>query len=62
MIIEKITGLYFDEYLQMIVFDVCGMKSTGYYERDRLHVKCKNREDLWNENRCDSGDVSKGQK
>ena len=29
MIIEKVTGMYFDQYLQTNIFDVCGMKSTG---------------------------------
>ena len=42
MIIEKVTGMYFDQYLQANVFDVCGMKSTGYYELDRLPSKCAN--------------------
>ena len=42
MIIEKVTGRYFDEYLQETVFDVCGMKSTGYYELDRLPARCAN--------------------
>lgn len=39
-IIEKVTGMYFDEYLQKNVFDVCDMTSTGYYELDRLPAKC----------------------
>jgi len=39
-IIEKVTGMYFDEYLQKNVFDVCDMASTGYYELDRLPAKC----------------------
>ena len=42
MIIEKITGLYFDQYLQVNVFDVCGMNSTGYYALDRLPPNCAN--------------------
>lgn len=42
MIIEKVTGIYFDEYLQENVFDVCSMKSTGYYELDRLPARCAN--------------------
>lgn len=41
-IIEKVTGQYFDKYLQENVFDVCDMKSTGYYELDRLPAKCAN--------------------
>lgn len=39
-IIEKVTGMYFDQYLKKNVFDVCGMNSTGYYELDRLPAKC----------------------
>lgn len=42
MIIEKITGMDFDVYLKKNVFDVCGMKSTGYFEFDRLPAKCAN--------------------
>lgn len=40
MIIEKVTGMEFDAYLQRYVFDVCGMAGTGYYELDRLPSKC----------------------
>ncbi len=32
MIIENVTGLLFDQYLKEKIFDVCDMKSTGYYE------------------------------
>lgn len=39
-IVEKVTGMYFDEYLQKNIFDVCDMTSTGYYELDRLPAKC----------------------
>ena len=42
MIIEKVTGIHFDQYLQTNIFDVCGMKSTGYYELDKLPPKCAN--------------------
>ena len=42
MIIENVTGMYFDQYLKETVFDVCGMKSTGYYELDKLPFKCAN--------------------
>ena len=42
MVIEKVTGMYFDQYLQKNIFDVCGMTSTGYYELDRLPAKCAN--------------------
>lgn len=40
MIIEKITGSKFDEYLTDNIFLPCGMTSTGYYELDRLPAKC----------------------
>ena len=42
IIIEKITGMDFDVFLKRSVFDVCGMKSTGYFEMDRLPSKCAN--------------------
>lgn len=42
MIIEKVTGMYFDQYLKTNIFDVCGMNSTDYYELDRLPTKCAN--------------------
>lgn len=42
MIIEKVTGVYFDQYLQINVFDPCNMKSTGYYELDKLPSRCAN--------------------
>ena len=42
MIIEKITGMYFDQFIQTSIFDVCDMKSTGYYELDKLPAKCAN--------------------
>jgi len=42
MIIEKVTGVLFDQYLEEHVFAVCGMKSTGYYELDKLPAKCAN--------------------
>ena len=41
-IMEKVTGMYFDRYLQTNIFDVCGMTSTGYYELDKLPSKCAN--------------------
>ncbi len=41
-IIEAVTGMYFDQYLKENIFDVCDMKSTGYYELDRLPAKCAN--------------------
>lgn len=42
MIIEKVTGMYFDQYLKTNIFDVRGMESSGYYELDRLPAKCAN--------------------
>lgn len=40
LIMEKVTGQPFDEYLQRAVFDPCGMARTGYYELDRLPAGC----------------------
>ncbi|MBO5281562.1 MAG: beta-lactamase family protein [Lachnospiraceae bacterium] len=40
MILEKITGMEFDEYLGKNVFEVCGMQKTGYNELDRLPAGC----------------------
>jgi len=40
MIIKKVTGMEFDEYLAKLIFEPCGMKSTGYYELDRLPANC----------------------
>ena len=50
IIIEKITGLLFDDYLSANVFEPCGMLSTGYYELDRLPAKCANSY-IYDENR-----------
>ena len=41
-IIEKVTGTDFDVYLKQSVFEKCGMKSTGYFEFDKLPAKCAN--------------------
>lgn len=41
-VLEKVSGMYFDQYLKANVFDVCGMEATGYYELDRLPAKCAN--------------------
>lgn len=40
LILEKVSGMEFDRYLQKYVFDACGMKSTGYFELDRLPARC----------------------
>ncbi len=42
MIIEEIAGMAFDEYLRQKVFEPCGMRSTGYFEFDRLPAGCAN--------------------
>ncbi len=42
LIIEKITGSLFDEYLKKNIFEPSGMLNTGYYELDRLPEKCAN--------------------
>ena len=42
LIIEKVTGVSFDKFLQAVVFEPCGMKNTGYYELDRLPENCAN--------------------
>ena len=42
IIMEKITGMLFDDYLSSNVFNPCGMLNTGYYELDRLPAKCAN--------------------
>lgn len=35
-VIEAVTKVPFDEYLQVVVFEPAGMSRTGYYELDRL--------------------------
>ncbi len=42
LIIEKLTGQLFDEYLKKNVFEPCSMFDTGYYELDRLPENCAN--------------------
>jgi CubicO group peptidase (beta-lactamase class C family) len=42
LIIEKIVGIPFDEYLKEFIFKPCNMLNTGYYELDRLPSKCAN--------------------
>jgi CubicO group peptidase (beta-lactamase class C family) len=52
LIIEKTTGMLFDDYLSINVFQPCGMINTGYYELDRLPAKCANSY-IYDENRKD---------
>jgi CubicO group peptidase (beta-lactamase class C family) len=52
IIIEKITGMLFDNYLVKNVFQPCGMYNTGYYELDMLPAKCANSY-IYDENRKD---------
>lgn len=40
LIIEKVTGQHFDDYLAQNIFLPCKMSGTGYYELDRLPAKC----------------------
>ncbi|MEG1410933.1 MAG: serine hydrolase [Romboutsia sp.] len=40
LIIEKVTNRPFDKYLEEIIFKPCNMLNTGYYELDRLPLKC----------------------
>lgn len=42
LIIESITKMSFDEYLEKNVFEPASMKDTGYYELDRLPANCAN--------------------
>lgn len=42
LILERVTGMPFDELLSAQVFEVYGMKHTGYYELDRLPAQCAN--------------------
>ena len=42
LIIEAVTGLPFDKYLDREVFTPCGMDHTRYFEYDRLPANCAN--------------------
>jgi CubicO group peptidase (beta-lactamase class C family) len=42
LIIEKVTGVSFDEYLKENVFKPSNMIDTGYFEMDRLPERCAN--------------------
>ncbi len=50
LVIEAVTGMKFDEYLQREVFTPCGMNNTGYFEMDRLPANCANAY-IWDEER-----------
>lgn len=50
LIIEKLSGMPFDVYLEENVFEPCGMSGTGYYELDRLLPKCANAY-IWDDKR-----------
>lgn len=41
-VIEAVSGMPFDRYLQENVFDRCNMSDTGYFELDRLPARCAN--------------------
>jgi CubicO group peptidase (beta-lactamase class C family) len=40
LVIEEITKMPFDAYLEKVIFEPCGMTDTGYFELDRLPAKC----------------------
>ncbi|WP_128896748.1 serine hydrolase domain-containing protein [Longirhabdus pacifica] len=40
MIVENITGVSFDQYVQHNIFDKANMKQSGYFELDRLPENC----------------------
>lgn len=42
LVLESVTGLPFDRYLEQEIFAPCGMTRTGYYELDRLPGGCAN--------------------
>lgn len=42
LIIEAVTGLSFDAYINQHIFIPSGMSSSGYFELDRLPKKCAN--------------------
>ncbi|QLY40769.1 serine hydrolase [Hujiaoplasma nucleasis] len=42
IVIEEITKMPFDKYLNQIIFEPLNMKDTGYYELDRLPMNCAN--------------------
>lgn len=50
LIIESIEKVPFDIYIKRAIFDLVGMKDTGYYELDRLPRNCANHY-IWDEER-----------
>ena len=52
IIIEKVTGMDFDKYLTKLIFEPCGMKSTGYHDLDRLPANCATAY-IYDEERCE---------
>ncbi len=42
LIIEHNTAMPFDDYMKRVIFEPCGMSSTGYFELDRLPANCAN--------------------
>lgn len=47
MIIEKVTGMYFDQYLKANIFDRCGMVSTERYGADGAFITVKDVVRFW---------------
>lgn len=41
-ILEEITSMPFNQYLEQVIFKPSNMKDTGYYELDRLPANCAN--------------------
>ena len=39
LVIEAVTSMKFDEYLNREVFIPCGMSNTGYYENGQASLK-----------------------
>lgn len=52
MIIENITGILFDKYIEENIFNIANMKETGYYELDKLPARTANNY-IYNENSKD---------
>jgi CubicO group peptidase (beta-lactamase class C family) len=39
LIVEQITGLRFQEYVELNIFNICGMHDSGYYRLDQLPAR-----------------------